>query len=410
MAKNFRKQLSTNESMVSSQTKRPKNKPTKTNRSVNRSVNKSLQRYICSTEARINKSKNFMSGPDSRNTSIYKSKSISQNDKVLKFDSKTPQMAYGSGTKYSKIGGTMKPSNDPFNRTQQISLNGSDYKDKELKRIPSQNHNIDMGKNGEYYANKGHRKKSSISVSSNNVYRHQDSRHFSHQTKPLHISGGNMKPTYLANMLGNNPGGQFDDSYIKNHEENKSVDRNNDNFDMVKSKVTRSPSENNDKMLNNLFANAPHCGERGNEERLNFLSDANLSKIDNMSIGRRAEKSVDLTMRSGGLLDHPSEMITSKVISNNTLSKYLTKFIGNRDYRTTEERELAKCTFRPRFVNKHKFKRVKGKVAGYIKEEGSHSRVRDIALFAASENIKSVVSSQSIMRGHSMDSRMNQSL
>ena len=163
--------------------------------------------------------------------------------------------------------------------------------------------------------------------------------------------------------------------------------------------------------INNLLSHIPHGGERGsNEERLNFLSDANLSKIDNVSLNRRAEKSVDLTLRSGGLAEHPSELITSKVISNNDLSKYLTKFIGNRDYRTTEERELEKCTFRPKFVNKHKFKNVKGKLNGYIQDERIKGRAKDIALFSASENIKTVVNSHSILRGNSMDSKLNQSL
>lgn len=96
--------------------------------------------------------------------------------------------------------------------------------------------------------------------------------------------------------MSSTPGGQFNDSYEKQEvEETKSVDKNDDMFDMTKSKANRSPSEHK------MFANAQSCVERGNEERLNFLSDANLSKIDVMSINRRAEKSVDLTMRSGGL-------------------------------------------------------------------------------------------------------------
>lgn len=92
------------------------------------------------------------------------------------------------------------------------------------------------------------------------------------------------------------------------------------------------------------------------------------------------------------------------------MSRYLTKFIGNKDYRTTEERELEKCTFKPKFVNKHKYRKVRGKIAGYIKEDTEENRARDIALFRASENVKSVANSHSMLRGHSMDSRLNQSL
>lgn len=254
------------------------------------------------------------------------------------------------------------------------------------------------------------RKRSSASVSSNDVYRHKDSRHFSHQQKPM----------YIANLLSGSPAEKLHEEIRKTKdriEDNKSPSPvKNSEMTSPKLVMQRSPSENhNDKNFGNLLSHAPHGGalERlNNEERLNFLSDAALSRIDNNSVHRRQEKSVDLDLRSGALLDRNStDFITNKVINNNQLSKYLTKFIGNRDYRTTEERELAKCTFKPKFLNRTKFKRVKGKLAGYIKEDDSTSRTRDIALFSASENIKSVIQgSHSVGRGGSVDGRMNNSL
>jgi hypothetical protein len=127
---------------------------------------------------------------------------------------------------------------------------------------------------------------------------------------------------------------------------------------------------------------------------------------------RRGEKSIDLDLRSAVPLEqHTSQMITSKVIAGNMLSKYLTKQIGNKDYRTTEERELDKCTFKPKFVNKKKYKNVGSKVSGIIKEVDKGSRTRDIALFSASENIQNVVqTSHSLGRGLSADGRFNNSL
>ena len=106
-----------------------------------------------------------------------------------------------------------------------------------------------------------------------------------------------------------------------------------------------------------------------------------------------------------------TDFITNRIINNNQLSKYLTKFIGNKDYRTTEERELDKCTFKPKFVNKKKFKNVRGKVSGCIREKNLNSRQRNIALFSASENIKGFVqSSLSVGRGLSADGRFNNSM
>jgi hypothetical protein len=184
------------------------------------------------------------------------------------------------------------------------------------------------------------RKTSNASVNDSSVYRHQDSRHFSQQHKPI----------FIANLLN---GGSNDTKLYEeirrtqqNQEEDKTPDtKKNNEMDMAKPDLYRSPSE--EKSIGNLFTHAPPHGgaleKLNNEERLNFLSDANLSKIDNSSLHRRQEKSVDLDLRSGVPIDrHSSDMITNQVISSNMLSKYLTKFLGNKDYRTTEERELDK--------------------------------------------------------------------
>lgn len=237
------------------------------------------------------------------------------------------------------------------------------------------------------------------------MYRNKDSRHFSQQNKPL----------YIANLLGGTPDSKYDEmKRFDNRDESKSPSPNKAGAVDVPKLPNRSPSETNDRNLNNLFAShAPHGGalERlNNEERLNFLSDANLSKIDNYSLHRRQEKSVDLDIRSGVLMGNETDYITSKVINNNMLSKYLTNFIGNKDFRTTEEREYSKCTFKPNFVNKKKFKNINSKVSEIINEDDKGSRSRDIAMFNASENIKSVVQYQSMGRGLSADGRFNNSL
>lgn len=185
----------------------------------------------------------------------------------------------------------------------------------------------------------------------------------------------------------------------------------------IRKTVKRSISESQDKNIWNLDNKmAAHGGaleKLNNEERLNFLSEANISKIDGMnSLNRRAEKSVELSFRTGNFLDRNStDFITNKVISSNLLSKYLSKFIESKDYKSTEEREYEKCTFKPNFVNKKKFKNVNSKLAGYIKENDAEDKNRNVALFSASENIKGLVQSrQSIGRGMSLDSRLNSSI
>jgi len=252
------------------------------------------------------------------------------------------------------------------------------------------------------------RKKSSWSVSGKEVYRNEDSRHFSYQQK---------NPIYIASILNGEGNSKFieESRNCGKPEDSKFSSPTKPGAVELPKAIQRSPSEAHERNLNNIFTHAPHGGalERlNNEERLNFLSDANLSKIDTNSAKRRNEKSVDLDFRSGAMMDrNTTDFITNRIINNNQLSKYLTKFIGNKDYRTTEERELDKCTFKPKFVNKKKFKNVRGKVSGCIREKNLNSRQRNIALFSASENIKGFVqSSLSVGRGLSADGRFNNSM
>ena len=232
--------------------------------------------------------------------------------------------------------------------------------------------------------------------------------HFSHQNKPI----------YIANLInGKGDSRMYEESkYSKELLVDKVYSgKTNEIVSPLLKTLQRSTSESHDKNIPNLVSYAPHGGaleKLNNEERLNFLSEVNLSKIDTNSVNRRVEKSVDLSLRTGTLLEkHSSDFITKKVISNNLLTKYLSKFIGNRDYRTTEEREYEKCTFKPSFVNKSKFKNVNSKISGYINEKDATDRKRDIALFDASENIQNIVqTSHSVGRGVSFDGRLNSTL
>ena len=177
--------------MVSSKTKASnKHKTQKNYRSSNRSANRSLKRYISSTEAKINKSKNYMAGSrkGSRNTQFRKSQRFLQNEKKFGFETKTQPQFYGSIHKNDEA---IKTKDDPLNRTQQLALNGSDYIDHTLKRTPSQKHDVENSKNAEYYNNKDVHKRECCSVSESKVYRDKDSRHLSEQNRP----------SFLANML-----------------------------------------------------------------------------------------------------------------------------------------------------------------------------------------------------------------
>ena len=136
---------------------------------------------------------------------------------------------------------------------------------------------------------------------------------------------------------------------------------------------------------------APHGGsiERvNNEERLNFMSEANMSKIDARSVFRTREKSIDLSMKCNQAGSFQQNVMTNKLMETNNLSKYLTGFIGNKDFRTTEERELDKCTFNPKFYPNHKrYKSINSKLSPYIK--GDY-----IELAKNSKNYHSITCSQ----------------
>jgi hypothetical protein len=89
---------------------------------------------------------------------------------------------------------------------------------------------------------------------------------------------------------------------------------------------------------------APHGGATGfnNEERLTFQTVHNQPKFEPQASFEQREKSVELSVKSGQLSSVGKNMLTEKLINSNKLSKYLTGFIGGKDFRTTEERELQK--------------------------------------------------------------------
>lgn len=89
----------------------------------------------------------------------------------------------------------------------------------------------------------------------------------------------------------------------------------------------------------------PHGGgieKLPNEERLNIQTTENTPKIDSKVAFQQREKSIDLSMNSGNIMNATQDLLTRKLICSNKLSKYLTGFIGKKDYRTSEERELEK--------------------------------------------------------------------
>lgn len=114
----------------------------------------------------------------------------------------------------------------------------------------------------------------------------------------------------------------------------------------------------------------PHGGSTGkqnNEERLNVLNEGSIAKASARSPCQTIEKSIDLSERSDSEGRHHQQMLTQTLINNNKLSKYLTSFVGKKDFRTTEEREFAKCTFNPKLYPKHRrYKAIKGKLSSYI--------------------------------------------
>jgi hypothetical protein len=90
-----------------------------------------------------------------------------------------------------------------------------------------------------------------------------------------------------------------------------------------------------------------------NEERLNVQSNEEIKFEPKASFDER-EKSVDLTMKYGSIISNNHSMLTEKLINSNKLSKYLTGTLGKKDHRTTEQREVDKCTFNPKVYSKHR--------------------------------------------------------
>jgi len=157
----------------------------------------------------------------------------------------------------------------------------------------------------------------------------------------------------------------------------------------------------------------PHGGgieKLNNEERLNILSDPNFSKIDADSVFKKREKSIDLSMKSNGLNLYKRDIVANKLINNNKLSKYLTSFIGKKDFRTTEERELDKCTFNPKIYSKHRrYRTIKAKLTDYIKGEVDISE--DDYMLSKHENFKIInKNNSSSHRGKSLANPLASSL
>lgn len=112
----------------------------------------------------------------------------------------------------------------------------------------------------------------------------------------------------------------------------------------------------------------PHGGaleKPHNEERLNIQNNEQI-KIEPKASFDNREKSVDLSIKSGSIIGNSQSLLTQSLINSNKLSKYLTSFIGKKDFRTSEERELDKCTFNPRFYAMHRrYKAIKTKLSPY---------------------------------------------
>ena len=59
-------------------------------------------------------------------------------------------------------------------------------------------------------------------------------------------------------------------------------------------------------------------------------------------------------MKYSSIISKNHSMLTEKLINSNKLSKYLTGPLGKKDHRTTEQREVDKCTFNPKVCSKHR--------------------------------------------------------
>lgn len=89
-------------------------------------------------------------------------------------------------------------------------------------------------------------------------------------------------------------------------------------------------------------------------------------KIEPKALFDNREKSVDLSIKSSSFLGNSQSLLTQSLINSNKLSKYLTGFIGKKDFRTSEQRELDKCTFNPKFYAMHRrYKAIKTKLSPF---------------------------------------------
>jgi len=357
--KAYTKGMSHNDSHISTRQPKAAHK-TKDSRVPNRpSLNKSQQRYkmgystTSSQEGSESNTRNYdtryakknsLLMSESRNQNFKKAKSISQEDNKINFDQKVQSQYYNNNEVRSPgVRPALNRSVDKPNLSlNQMMLDEMMKTKKTLNKIPSHKQTLNLNERKgmkRTIDQEKTRKKSSTSLSNSAVYRTKDSRHYSQQQKPMFIANllnGSMDSKIFNEMQ----------KYRDSEEEKHFSMSKNDTALLANNPMLKSASESNEKCKANFIMNVPHGGaleKLNNEERLNFLSDANLSKIDTYSLNRRAEKSVDLSLRTGALISQNSpDYITNKVISNNMLSKYLTKFIGNRDYRTTEEREYEK--------------------------------------------------------------------
>lgn len=129
----------------------------------------------------------------------------------------------------------------------------------------------------------------------------------------------------------------------------------------------------------------PHGEEAekvNNEERLNIQTEWTPLKNNGKMINRNKEKSIDLSGKSGSYHGWNQNILTAKLLNSNKLSKYLTTFICGKDFRSSEERELDKWTFQPKFFVKHRrYKTIKGKITGYINGESTLERPKNVSIY-----------------------------
>lgn len=325
ISQKYIKSTNHNDSLIPGKPKKPKNGRQNNKLGYGQSLNKSLQRYKLGCNLGISRESSAEThryshsrtgkldpgiGNDSRNLYVNKSKSTADDESpVVKFNVKK------TSQKYSKLGLVNQSVDQAYNNHPRMdsSLNKSPDKgnfsinqmlfedmrhNKTVKKSSLAKKNIKTHRNTvEHLPKKPTRKnRSSNSVSSQDVYRAKDSKYLVTQQRPI----------FIANLLNGSSDDKVYDEVraFDGKEEHKSYMEQPIESPLLaqKAPLGRSPSESNGKGVNYLGVNAtPHGGaleKLNNEERLNFLSDANLSKIDNNSANRRAEKSVDLSMRT----------------------------------------------------------------------------------------------------------------